>query len=255
MRRTLLLAVGLTSTAGCFAPFSWPDRRPPAEATVTALGSAVVDVVPPIDPSYDSLPMETEPASVPAADALALAAACLDRGDDAGALPHLKAHVSAYPDAIMMRAYLAELLFKLGRPVEARAEFERVTVDAPETGPVGRQLVHCHTRLMELALESGDEFAEELHRGVGLVLLVRQWSAEPGGADERLSQQTLAKAVAALRSARDRVPTDPRPAVYLAEAYDGLGQSTAARSQRRAARSGVPDLGLSAGERDRMWQP
>ena len=251
MRRTFIVVAGLTFTAGCFAPFSWPDDRP----TAPPAGLAVVDVVPPIDVSFQPSSSEATTPGLPAPDALAMAAACLDRGDDAGALPHLKAHVTAYPDAVMMRAYLAELFLKLGHPTEARSEFERVVADAPESGPASRQLVHCHTRLMELAQTDDDVFAEELHRGIGLVLLVRQWSAEPGGADECLSEQTLAKAASALGSARDRAPDDPRPAVYLAEAYEAMGQASSARSQRRAARTASPDFGLSTTDRDRIWQP
>ncbi|MCZ2340251.1 MAG: tetratricopeptide repeat protein [Bacteroidales bacterium] len=226
MKRLVIVFGGLAFTAGCFAPFSWPEDRMRTDSPAEI--------------------REQEPVSLlaaPAPDALALAAACLDRGDEAGALPHLRAHVAAYPDAVMMRAYLAELLLKLGQPQEARAEFARVIHDADgATGAIAKHQVHCHTRLMEIAQEAEDPFSEELHRGIGLVLLVRQWRAESEEATtEPMTQQTLTKAVTALRSAREQNPNDPRPLVYLAEAYDGLGQTTAARAARRTARSFGPD--------------
>lgn len=240
MKRILILWGGLVCTAGCFAPFSWPEDR--IRTDVTADTAAVA-------------PSVSRSTSDP--DALALAAACLDRGDEAGALPHLRSHVEAYPDAVMMRAYLAELLLKLGQPQEARVEFERVIQDADgETGPISKHQVHCHTRLMEIAQETDDLFAEELHRGVGLVLLVRQWRAEPEHtSDDPMTQQTLAKAVAALRAAQEQNPDDPRPTVYLAEAYEQLGQSSAARSARRAARAFRPDFGFSVSELDAIERP
>lgn len=240
MNRLLIVCSGLVFTAGCFAPFSWPEDRIRTDA---APATAVPETV--------------ATSTSPDPDALALAAACLDRGDEAGALPHLRAHVASYPDAVMMRAYLAELLLKLGQPQEARIEFERVIHDSDgATGAIAKHQVHCHTRLMEIAQEAEDVFAEELHRGIGLVLLVRQWNAESEDADhEPMTQQTLAKAVAALRAAREQHPSDPRPLVYLAEAYEQLGQTSAARSARRAARSFGPDAGLSLTELDAIERP
>lgn len=244
MKRILIVFSGLMFTAGCFAPFSWPEDRVRTD-TVADVGADVDAVI--------SVP----PNPVPDPDALALAAACLDRGDEAGALPYLRSHVSAYPDAVMMRAYLAELLLKLGQPQEARTEFERVIQDADgAVGPVGKHQVHCHTRLMEIAQESADPFSEELHRGIGLVLLVRQWRAESEHTTaDSMTQQTLAKAVAALRAAREQNPDDPRPMVYLAEVYEKLGQSSAARSARRAARAFRPDFGLSQSELNVIERP
>src|SRR5262245_34716943 len=99
-------------------------------------------------PSADRFISKTDE---PAPDALALAAACLDRGDDAAAVGHLAEHVKLHPDEVMTRAMLAELLFRLGRYPAARAEFDRVVADAqPTTGPPHDHLVHCHTRLMQM---------------------------------------------------------------------------------------------------------
>lgn len=231
MRRIgLLLAGGAVGAAGCFAPFSWPAERRPDES-MSAVAAAVA--------------VET--------DHLAKAADCLDRGDDDGALPHLTAHVSAHPDAVMVRAYLAELLVRVGRPADARPEFERVVADAQrETGPARGHLAHCHTRLMEIASAESDGYAEHLHRGIGLLMLVKKWNADPECGDAVASEQTLAKAAKALRAAADERPGDVRANLYLAEVYDRLAQPAAARAARRAAKAGLPDPALTADERDRL---
>lgn len=181
-----------------------------------------------------------------------MAANCLERGDEASALPHLTAHVTARPDAIMIRAYLAELLLKLGRADEARSHFERYVHDAGRLGGASEtQLVHCHTRLMELAQQADDEYREHLHRGVGLLLLVRQWEAEPDR-DMSLAEPTLAKAAEALREAVRLRPTDPSIFLYLSDVYARLGQPSAARSVARRGTQFLPDPALSAEEADRL---
>src|SRR5437763_9229121 len=127
--------------------------------------SALVGCVAPAAP----LPDQPVAAKADAGDALTRAAECLDRGDDAGAVPHLRTYVAAHPDAVMVRAHLAELLFRAGRHAEARGEFERSVADAQlSTGPAKGHLVHCHTRLMAIAEATDDAFHEQLHRAVGL---------------------------------------------------------------------------------------
>ena len=153
----------------------------------------------------------------------------------------------------MIRAYLAELLLRVGRSADARPQFERVVADAQRTsGPARGHMVHCHTRLMEIAAAGQDGYAEELHRGVGLLLLVRRWDAEPGRRDDAEAERTLAKAAKALRSATAERPHDPRANLYLGEVYERLGQPSAARAAWRSALAGLPDPGLTAAERDRL---
>ena len=230
--RLALAALGVTvAAAGCFAPFSWPADRAPTG-------------VPPA-------PVITPPAAGGDA-ALGRAADCLDGGDEIGAVPHLREYVAANPDAGLTRAHLAELLFKHGDPAGAKAEFERVLADAPEAGPIARHRAHCHTRLMALAETAGDAFAEHLHRGVGLLLLVEKWDADPATADAVLAEQTCAKAVSALRTARDERPADARVNLYLSVAYARLGQPGAAAEALRHARTGLPDDRLTAAERARV---
>jgi uncharacterized protein HemY len=186
-------------------------------------------------------------------DALNRAAECLDRGDEAGALPHLREHVRTYPEAAMIRAHLAELLVRLGRPAEARGHFERFVADAQTmSGPTHRHLVHCHTRLMELARRDHDLYREHLHCGIGLLLLVERWKAEPDRQDPVLAEQTLVKALTALRIARNERPTDARANLYLAEVLDRLGQPGPACVARRTAHAGLPDPSLTHLEREKI---
>jgi Tfp pilus assembly protein PilF len=223
-RAAVILSAGVALAAGCVTQ---PVEPPAADSVARAAPPA------PVEPDH-----------------LALAASCIDRGDEPAAVRHLTAHVKTRPDAVMIRAYLAELLLKCGRPAEARAEFERFTRDAAgQDGPPQKHLVHCHTRLMEIGEQTGDRYAEHLHRGVALLLLVRQWEAESAGEREMI-EPTLAKAAAALRQAAEVWPTHPRPRVYLAEVYDRLGQPSAARSQARRAMNTLPDPSLTAEELD-----
>lgn len=222
MRRGAAVLVVMVVVAGWFAPSSRTDDRAP-----------------------------DTPPTAPAEDSLAKAAEYLDRGDEAAALPHLRAHVRSHPEAVVIRAHLAELLFRAGQAEEARGHFERYVADAQRlTGPAHERLVHCHTRLMAIAEDTGDAYHEHLHRGIGLVLLVKRWEAERP--DEVSAEQTLAKAVTALRSAVAERPGDARAHVYLAEAYRRLGQATAARSALRMAKAGLPDAAVTTAEREWM---
>jgi thioredoxin-like negative regulator of GroEL len=188
------------------------------------------------------------------ADHLARAAACVERGDEPAAVPHLVAHLNARPEAVMIRAYLAELLLRTGKSADARREFEQFARQASGmSGEASRHLVHAHTRLMEIAAEDNDPFGEHLHRGIALVLMVRRWEGEPAADGGQLAEATLAKAGRELRQAERRKPTDPRANVYLAEVYGRLGQATAARTA--AGRVTLPDASLTRSESEalRTW--
>ncbi len=202
----------------------------------------------------ERLPSAVEPelliarAAPPADDTdhLSRAAACVQRGDEPAAVPHLQAHLNARPDAVMIRAYLAELLLRTGKAEDARREFEQFTRQAcGMSGDAGKHLVHAHTRLMEIAAED-DPFAEHLHRGIALLLMVRQWANEPPADGGELVESTLVNAARELRQAERRRPTDPRSNVYLAEVYDRLGQPAAARTAARRVKG--PDGVLTESE-------
>src|SRR4051794_4048666 len=51
---------------------------------------------------------------------LSLAAACLEKGQDAAAAGHLADYLRRQPDHFLVRLHYADLLVKLGRPAEAR---------------------------------------------------------------------------------------------------------------------------------------
>src|SRR5262245_38882896 len=73
------------------------------------------------------------PTLAPAEDAandLALAAACLERGEETAAAAYLARFVTAHPDHPLVRAYLAELLWRRERLSEARTHYERFLADA-----------------------------------------------------------------------------------------------------------------------------
>lgn len=197
---------------------------------------------------------EPEPAAE--VDNLGRAAELLDGGDHDGALAQLTAHVKARPDAVMIRAYLAELHFKHGQPDQAKAHFTRFTRDAAGMGgAAGKHLTHCHTRLMEIATANDDAFGEQLHRGIGLVLLVRQWDSEPVASAtevDPLTETTLVRAAGALKAARELDAKDPRVHLYLSEAFGRLGQHSAARSAMRMAKDLLPDASLNADELRRV---
>lgn len=165
-------------------------------------------------------------------EALTLAGEALARGDDQAAAAHFETYVRAHPEQIMFRLDLANLDFKLHRLAEARGHYERFIADAQaSTGPPRDQLVHCRTRLMEIAQMNGDEFSELLHRGIGLVVLGRS-----SAADDPLREVMLCRAIQALRDAARLRPNDPRVQVYLAEAHERAGNPEAAAICRAAAR-------------------
>jgi predicted Zn-dependent protease len=190
------------------------------------------------------------PAPEPAEDdPLALVARCLERGDHAGAATHLEDYVRRHPDQPMFRAQLAELYLRADRPADAKFHFEQFVADA-QAGPAALRayLVHCHTRLMEIGRLAGDRFAELFHRGVGLLLLVKEQDGVKDR-DEQFCEEMLCKAIRALSEAKGLKPGDPRVRAYLAEAHDRAGNRRAANAERVAARSGVVAGELTAAER------
>jgi uncharacterized protein HemY len=177
-------------------------------------------------------------------DHLSRAADCLQRGDRATAAAHLGRHVRTFPDQLMVRAHLAELLFGEQRFREASDQFERFVADAQMTdGPPRTHLAHAHTRLMQAAEATGDSFREPLHRGIALAKLADRWPA-----DEPTTRDALARAAASLREAAAERPTDPRPWAYLADVYSRLGQVGPAAAAAQAARE-RPPAGLTAAEK------
>ncbi len=169
------------------------------------------------------------------------AAKHLDDGDDAAALPCLVRYVAAHPEHVTIRAHLAELLLKLKKPAEAREQLERYVADAQAQGePAAKHLVHCHTRLVEIALEQGDAYAEYLNRGIGLFRVAEGLLHRDGGEDDPHAQTILFQAIAELKQAAKERPDEARPHWYLHECWSHLGQSQPAREHLARARRLAP---------------
>ena len=196
-----------------------------------------------------SAPAQIVAAAEPAVadDRLSLAADCLDQGDLAAAARHLEAHVVAHPDQVVFRAQLADLLLRLDRLPEAQAHFEAAVARAQD-GPtvVRRDLVHYHTRLMEIARQRADEYAEHLHRGIGLYL-VGTHLAERGGESGDV-ERLMCKAAAALADAQARRPDDARAPWYLYRVWSHLDQPRPADKALRQAAAAAPFSALTPAE-------
>ena len=207
---------------------------------ILTLGCATLPV-----PAHFETPSNTEKLEVALEDdPLTLAADSLARGDEPTAANHFEVYVRRNPDQLMFRVHLADLLFKLQRTVDAKPHYERFIADAQEsTGTPQSRLVHCHTRLMEIAREADDRFAELLHRGVGLVLLTRQESE-----DRETREEILCKAIATLVEAKTLRPSDPRVCVYLGEAHERAGNRRAADTARAVARNRMTPQSLTSNE-------
>src|SRR5256885_14691169 len=89
------------------------------------------------------------PAQVTAADEssddLALAAACLDRGEETAAVVHLSRHLAAHPDRSLVRFSLAELLWRRDRLAEACGEDQPLFPGTPPPGADGSRPGHAPT--------------------------------------------------------------------------------------------------------------
>lgn len=199
-------------------------------------------------PKYDS-----QPIAVPAeesVDHLALAAECLDRSDSKAAVLHLSKYVRENPDHVMIRSLLAEQLMKLGNYAEAKMEFER-TADEYRTniGKHRESLVQCHTRLMQIAQEKGDEPMECFHRGAGLYLMAEGWDLKTH--DAKLTERTLTQAMENLREAAEKKPNDAQAQLLFGDVLSRIGQHSAAKTAYRKALA-LPPGSLTEAEKNRL---
>jgi tetratricopeptide (TPR) repeat protein len=180
---------------------------------------------------------------------LSLATAYLQQGDLGEASGHLAQYVEARPDELIVRARFAELLLRQNRLLDARDEFERFVADAQDFGGFpARHLIHVHRRLMEIALEREDEYAEHLHRGIGLYLLARERETLPDPDEELPVEGLLCRAAAELTLARMERTSEARPCWYLHEVWSHLGQSQPAGRWLREAAAAAPFTYLTPAE-------
>ena len=200
--------------------------------------------------SESPAPQAPAPAAVAAepGDPIKLAAECLERDDDAAALPHLSRYVEVHPDQPAIRVHLADVMLRLGQRTPARQQFEQYLADAQEPS-LNHHFIHAHTRLAEIAIADGDEYRERLHRGIGLFLLAKQVreKAEENGPDP---EQLLFKAAAELKAAAKLRPDSTRAHWYSYEVWTHLGQTLPARASLRRARDHSALSDLTAVERE-----
>lgn len=156
---------------------------------------------------------------------LSLAAAYMEKSDEAQAHEHLQRYVGHHPDNLQVRIFLADLKLRLQKLADAQSEFERCVAGAQERQePSLDQLLHCHARLMEIAEASEDAYAEHLHRGIGLSLLARQRSLLPDPEGELSVEGLLCQAAGELTLAQQEQPDRARPSWYLHQVWVFLDQ-------------------------------
>jgi tetratricopeptide (TPR) repeat protein len=167
---------------------------------------------------------------------LSLAAAHLALGEEKLALPHLESYLRARPEHFLIRLHYSELLSRLDRLEDATRHLERVVREMQEHPRVADEhLVGCHTRLMEIARELGDDHAEHLNRGIGLYLLAKKRAEVDGETSQRICEELLCKAAAELSVARMRRPDEARACWYLHGVWTQLSQrQPAVRCLRKA---------------------
>ena len=184
---------------------------------------------------------------------LGLAAAYLGKGDDARACLHLTLYVAAHPEHVAVRTQYADLLCRLRRVAEARAELERCVADVQDDPALADEhLLHCHSRLMEIAEQAEDDYGEHLHRGIGLFLLGRQRAAE-GPVGALRAEGLFCKAAAELTLARRAQPGAARPSWYLHEVWTQMGQSQPAGRCLYAAVRAAPFGDLTPAEQRGLY--
>lgn len=185
---------------------------------------------------------------------LSMAAAFLAQGQAEKALPHLDAYIRSRPDHAIVRVHYADLLFRLRHRDEARLQYERFLIDAQENEALGReQLVHCHSRLMEIAEAEENAYAEHLNRGIGLYLLARQRTQLSDAKNELSAEELLCRAAAELILARRAQSNEARPCWYLYEVWFTLAQRQPAERWLRLAADAAPFSYLTPAEKRGLY--
>jgi tetratricopeptide (TPR) repeat protein len=184
---------------------------------------------------------------------LSLAAAYLEKGDEAAAADHMAEYLRRQPDHFIVRIHYAELLLRLGRPREAREHFERFVADVQSRPELAEEhLIHCHSKLMEIAEAQEDEYGEHLHRGIGLYLLAKQRQLLPDAGDEMSAEGMLCKAAGELAMAIHGRPAEARPCWYLSAVWTELAQRRPAARWLHAASEAAPFTYLTPAEREAL---
>ncbi|HTU22024.1 MAG TPA: tetratricopeptide repeat protein [Gemmataceae bacterium] len=184
---------------------------------------------------------------------LSLAAAYLAQGQEEDAAEQLEQYLRAQPNHYMVRSQYAELLLRLDRLGAARDQLERFEEDLPDhDSQTWQHLVRCHTRLMDIAQRSEDDYALHLHRGIALYWLARQRSELPDGDGELSSEGLLCQSASELVQARRKRPDEARPCWYLHEVWTQLALRQPATRWLRAAEEAAPFSYLTPAEQQRL---
>jgi tetratricopeptide (TPR) repeat protein len=184
---------------------------------------------------------------------LGLAAACLEKSEERAAAEYMGEYLRLQPEHVAVRVHYADLLMRLGRPADAREQFERFVADAQNRPTLAEEhLVHCHSKLMEIAESQEDDYGEHLHRGIGLYLLAKQ-RVNVSDAGRTLSAEgMLCKAAGELTLAMRGRPDEARPCWYLSAVWTELAQRRPATRWLHAAEAAAPFTYLTPGERDAL---
>lgn len=167
---------------------------------------------------------------------VSLAAAYLAQGQEDKAAEQLKQYLNLQPDHCVVRGQYAELLLRLDQLDAAREQFERFEADIQDNEMLAREhLVHCHSRLVEIATRLDDEYAAHLHRGIALYWLARQREELQDGSDELSSEGLLCQSASEFVQARRARPDEARPCWYLHEVWSQLALCQPAGRWLRAA--------------------
>jgi Tfp pilus assembly protein PilF len=184
---------------------------------------------------------------------LSLAAAYLAQGQEPQAAEQLDQYLQAQPDHHVVRGQYAELLLRLDRLKDAREQFERFEADIQDREMSNWQhLVHCHTRLMDIAQRSNDDYALHLHRGIALYWLARQRGELPDAGEALSCEGLLCQSASELVQARRQRPDEARPCWYLHEVWTQLAQRQPATRWLRAAEEAAPFTYLTPAEQQRL---
>src|SRR5262245_37146365 len=180
---------------------------------------------------------------------LSLAAAYMAKGEEQEACRQLGLFLDKTPDHRNARLYYAELLLKNGKHRDSFGQFERVAADLQlDTHPESKEIIHCHSRMLELAETEEDAYQAHLHRGIGLYWLAQSRAALDDPEGELPAEGLLCKAAGALKSAHNLRPGEARPCWYLHGVWRQLGQSGPAQRWLQLAGDHAPFSYLTAAE-------
>jgi hypothetical protein len=184
---------------------------------------------------------------------LSLAAAWMDRNNEVKASLYLALYVAAHPEHLAVRFQYIDLLERQKRATEVRLELDTLIAEIQEMDSIPEdQLIHCHSKLMQMGEASENEYEEHLHRGIGLYLLSRQRDMLGKDPEMFCSEGLLCKAAAELTLAARIRADEARPQLYLHAVWSRLRQSQPAGKSLRAAEDAAPFTYLTPAEHRRL---